>query len=191
MFRDAIALTRMFEGLRASDNVSYVLSKALTILRTNAAWDAFARQNGGDSLVSKETRHQCVLDVVPAPLRDFYVAGFARAAANDEQWIHDYECSSAETFRKFRMIVYPFNGTFVVTHALIVEHAHDREPREPGVTYEQEGVVTICAHCRRVRNRVVTDRWDWVPSYVLSPPRNLSHGLCVPCARYNYGDAAI
>ena len=179
------ALAETFSAIAASDNVSYILSKDLRILRTNSAWDRFALENGGEQILVSWRPGASILAAIPELLRPFFVERFGRACATGERWEHDYECSSPERYRQFRMIAFPFGESFVVTHALRAEHAHDRETREPSEVYVQRGIVTMCAHCRRVRARP-RERWDWVPMYVARPPARVSHGLCAPCAEYYY-----
>lgn len=186
--RDALQLTELFQALQATDNVTYILSDALQILRWNAAWETFARANDGEALLARWKRHTSLFDVVPDTLRDFYARGFRDAAARQRPWEHEYECSSPEVYRRYRMIAYPFGETFLVTHSLLVEEPHTRAAALPGASYERDGLITMCAHCRRVRSTHDVERWDWVPSYVRHAVGNISHGLCTACARYHYGD---
>lgn len=185
MNRDAFDLLDMFAELEQHDNVSYVLSKDLRILRTNAAWRRFALANGGESFLARWKHGSSLLDVIPDELKPFYRQSFARATEADERWDHDYECSSPELFRKYRMIVYPFGGSFVVTHALLVEGPH-RVAHDPGKHYETQGVIAMCSHCRRVRCTSELERWDFVPSYLAPGYTKVSHTLCPPCWRYYY-----
>lgn len=175
----------MFSALLDSDNVSYILSAELGILRTNAAWERFARANGGEQLLERWRRGSSLLEILPEALRAYYVAGFQRASELAEPWEHDYECSSPTVHRTFRMIAYPFGGSFVVTHALLATTPHPGEVLPPSASYEHEGIVVMCAHCRRVRHSIEPERWDWVPAYLSA--ENVSHGLCTPCYRYYYG----
>lgn len=184
-------LVETFTALAASDNVSYILSNDLFIQNTNSAWDQFAIENGGEQILATWGRGASLLAAIPEPLRPFFVDGFARACSTGERWEHDYECSSPERYRQFRMIVFPFAEGFVVTHALRAEHAHDRETRGPAEAYVHQGLITMCAHCRRVRTPPrARERWDWVPVYVARPQSRVSHGLCPPCAEYYYPDVA-
>lgn len=179
------SLVETFTAIAASANVSYILTAGLRIVRTNSAWDRFALENGGEQLLATWRRGTSLVDAIPEPLRPFYVEGFGRAASRGEPWEHDYECSSPERYRQFRMLAFPFGESFVVTHALRAEHAHDREVCGPSDEYVHRGLVTMCSHCRRVCARA-HERWDWVPTYVARPPTRVSHGLCPPCAHYYY-----
>ena len=180
-----VELVALFKTLAPSENVSYILSDDRRILRTNAAWDRFAAANGGEQFLATWRRGTSLIDVIPEPLKAFYVDGFSRACTSGERWEHDYECSSPDTYRLFRMIVYPFGESCVVTHSLRVERTHDRDEHAPSSEYVNDGVVVMCAHCRRVRGQG-PERWDWVPAYVARPVAFLSHGLCAACVEYYY-----
>ncbi|MDB4932944.1 MAG: hypothetical protein JWM10_5428 [Myxococcaceae bacterium] len=176
----------LMQTLEDSDNVAYVVTPEGVIGRTNPAWRRFASANGGGAMAGGAV----LAAVLPAVLRAYYVDGFARALATGEPWEHDYECSSAETFRRFRMVAYPFDGRgLVVVNSLRLERPHEREAH-PGDddAYTVDGVITMCSHCRRLRRATAPVRWDWVPAYVRSPPDNLSHGLCASCYEYYWGD---
>ena len=175
-----------FALLGHADNVSYVLDHELRVVATNEAWERFAKQNGGEQLLARWQPGAPLLAVIPDDLRTFYRDGFARAAQTADRWEHDYECSSPQLFRRYRMIAYPFDGSFVVTHAPLVERPHEQPAAAPSPVYERDGVIAVCAHCRRVRHTAERERWDWVPAYVAPPVDNLSHGLCPPCYRYYY-----
>lgn len=169
-----------FDAVADADNVSYLLSRELRIVRVNRAWTRFADANGG--LDPRWGRGAYLLDAIAPPLRGFYRDLHLETFDAAERREHDYECSSDEVFRRFHMIVLPVDATFLlVTHALTVERPHDREAHPADDTsYFVDGVLTMCAHCRRVRAADV-ERWDWVPSYVGHTPANVSHGLCRVC----------
>jgi hypothetical protein len=179
---------QMYWSLADSDNVTYVLSGDLRILITNGAWDRFAVANGGKEWLARTERRASVLDAVTSDLQQFFAAGFAHATRSGERWEHDYECSSPTEFRKYRMIAYPFSGSFLVTHALLVTKPHDDDARLPSDSYEQQGLISMCGHCRRVRRSAEPECWDWVPAYVGGAAQNISHGLCTACYGYYYVD---
>jgi hypothetical protein len=182
---NSIDLATLFRALAATDNVTYIVSPRRLLLRTTPAWERFARANGGHAVATFQPGTP-LLDVIPEAMRAFYADGFDNACATATCWEHDYECSSPELYRRFRMIAYPFGDFLVVTHSLLVEHPHEQEPHPAGDDYVVGGVIWMCAHCRRVRWRGQL-RWDWVPAYLAHPPANLSHGLCVACAAYHFG----
>lgn len=171
-----------FATLAPTANVTYVVSDDWRITETNEAWHTFARDNGCDRLHVGAS----LLDVIPPALLPFYQSGFARAAASGQRWEHDYECSSPQLFRRFRMLAYPFDDSFVVTHALLIETPHPWQMFQPGGTYECNGCIVMCAHCRRVRATSERERWDWVPDYLRVDQSRTTHGLCPGCYSYYY-----
>jgi len=186
---DALAVYRPLEG---SDDTTYVLSKDLRLVRTNAAWAAFARANGGEQMLDRWRKGASVLEAIPEVLRGFYRDGFLRALATSTPWMHEYECSSPDVYRLYRMIAYPVGGFLIVTNALQVAHPHAPPDAALDVgAYAQRGVVRMCANCRRVHRPGSNERWDWVPALVAHMPDNVSHGLCPPCAVFLYGDYAL
>ncbi len=185
-----VQLAALLRSLAESDDVAYAITAERTLLRTNPGWTRFALANGGAALLERWGRGANIDEAIPPPLRAFYGDAFARALGSGERWEHDYECSSPETYRQLRMVVYPVERRFmVVVHSLRVEKPIEREvclPSDPA--YAVGGVITMCSHCRRVRNAAGLRRWDWVPAYVETPPPNLSHGLCESCVAFYYGD---
>jgi PAS fold len=185
-------LAAFLEPLRESDDSVFVLSRDLRIVRTNAGYARFANDNGGAEALGRSRHGMNVLDAISPPLRAFYARVFAEALSSGERAELDYECSSPARFRRFRMVVYPIDGEFlVVVNSLVSETEHAETPYAPSdATYAVEGLVTMCGHCRRVRRPGAVRRWDWVPAYVATPGANISHGLCDACAAFYYGDLA-
>lgn len=187
MSGDPVSLIALFRTLADCDQTTFILTPERMLLRCNAAWDRFVLANRGDHLLAREVRGTFVLAAISPSLRAFYAAGFDHACRSGERWEQDYECSSDQVFRTFRMVAYPFGDWLLVTHVLVVEHAHDREAFAPGEAYERDGVIMMCSHCRLVRH-TTAPRWDWVPDLVANMPSNVSHGLCPSCTRYYYPD---
>lgn len=174
-----------------------VLMPDTTIAYVNAAWTQFARDNGGASLEACNwglgSRY---LDAVPAPLKPFYTDLLRNAPAAADALtptVHEYECSSAVRYRRYAMHVYPLRdgAGWQIVHSPTVVTPHDpvaRPTREPLLERYQatNGLVTQCAHCRRIRDAKMPDRWDWVPAWVDSPLANMSRGICLPCWRHYY-----
>lgn len=179
------------ELLRSADESSdsaYVLDRELRLVHTNDGWANFARANDGERLLERWPIGAPIMGAIPAPLMNFYASGFAQVTASGDRWEHEYECSSATVFRRFRMSVYPLARDHVlVYHSLIVErpHVEDGCPANDAL-YSERGFINQCAHCRRVRKPGAVDRWDWVPAYVSSHISNVSHGLCLRCETMYY-----
>ena len=184
------SVVKVLRALADSDDTAFAVSRELALVRTNAAWTRFARANGGEELLERFGRGSSIMSAVPAVLQPFYRSGYARVWATGERWEHDYECSSPERYRRFRMFVHQIDHAFlVVVNAAIVDDPHDREASSPEESrYATDGVITMCSNCRRVRNRSGEKRWDWVPAFVAHLPQNVSHGICDACAPLYYGE---
>ena len=182
-------LASVSEALEEESGSGCILSHELRIVKTNEGWRRFALANAGTETLRDWPLGAPVLDAISPVLRPFYDRAFQKALAEDRRWEHDYECSSAERFRRFRMVAWPIGGEFLaILHSLRFERPHDRleHPADLRV-YAVDGVVSMCSHCRRVRNPDEVGRWDWIPGWLRIPPEEISHGLCPGCATYYYG----
>lgn len=171
-------------SLDARNATIYALRPDLTIAYRNDAWDRFAVANGAPELVDWP-QDRPVLDVVAPQLADL-VAGALHQVQDDGRPVElDYECSSPDRYRTFRMRVLPLGARWLlVVHDPLVERAHDRTalPPEPTAYEVAPGMIAQCASCRCTRR--VDDRyaWDWVPAYLVRDAAQVSHGLCEACA---------
>lgn len=172
-------------GIATADDTAYLTTHDRKLLETNEGWTRFAQANGDGALLERCVPGFCVDDVVPEVLRSFFVTAYERALATGERFEHDYECSSADVFRRLRMIVYPVRGDrLLFVHSRIVERPHERDPASPPL-----GLIKMCAHCRRVRESDEHSPWIWVPEYLTTMPLRVSHGLCEPCFAHYYPEA--
>jgi hypothetical protein len=181
------------ENLEVDSSIIYMLSPDLRIIYCNRAWDHFAAENGGVRLSRTETLGASVLNVIPEPLRPFYVSGFALARQQSQPWEHDYECSSPDLYRLFHMRVLPLaNSYLMVENSLRIGHPHGAErpatPANSALHLGENGILTMCSHCRRTRRigAAAAPVWDWVPEYLANPPGRVSHGLCRNCRAFFY-----
>ncbi len=167
----------------------------------NPGWYEFAIANGGYPAIENQWDIGAnYLDAVTPPLRPFYRALLARApevGAAQHPLSHEYECSSADMFRKYNMQVYalPRQAGWLVVNSLVVEQPHDPEERPAHATSDAEyrdvaGIVHQCAHCRRVLHQGREPRWDWVPAWVTHPARDTSHDVCPVCYAFYYPQVA-
>jgi hypothetical protein len=184
--------SRIRDNLEKDPSVVYFLDRRLRITHCNPAWDRFAAENGGEHLTRQAMIGTSVLEVIPAPLKPFYGDGYDHVFSSLVPWEHTYECSSPTIYRSFRMGVYldPEEEGLVVVNSLTVEHPHgnDREPHpsSPAYASANEGIVTMCSHCRRTQRIDSKEVWDWVPAYVENRPQHTSHGLCPICTFMYY-----
>ncbi len=182
-------------------SVIYMLDPQVRIVYCNAFWDEFALANGGEKLLRKDTIGIVLLDVVPDVLRFFYRERFEQVQLTQKVWEHDYECSSPEQYRLFRMRVVCLGaGHLIVDNSLRVEQEHGvlRSVAFPwSHNYlNADGIVTMCMHCRRTKRvaelpetlaGLAETVWDWVPSFVHKPPKWVSAGICRMCYPLFFG----
>ncbi len=176
-----------------SPNVIYLLDADLRIRYCNPAWDHFALNNDGEAALAAKILHMPLFDAIPAVMQPFYREVFAACAEDGEPFAFDYECSSPSQFRRFRMEVMPSKAGrgFGIINALRVERPHGTTAVLPSEEHlGANGIIVMCAHCRKTRSAKEPARWDWVPAYVASKTAPISHGLCPPCGSYHY-DAVL
>jgi hypothetical protein len=177
--------------LEGSPDTCFVLSELLSITYCNAAWDRFARENGGGpEVLASSIIPRNLLDFVNADLKKYYADLFAQARALGRPVSHDYECSSASVFRLYRMQIYPLERGqgFFVTNSLRVERPHDRVALKPdnAIYIHSDGLIRMCANCRRTSRAADPAAWDWVPAYVGPLEKRVSHGVCPMCLEFYY-----
>lgn len=173
--------------LEVDPSIIYVLQKDSRIIYCNPAWDKFALENEGDTLVRANVLGWRVKDVLPQPLVKFYQDAFKQVLATGSSWGHDYECSAPGLYRLFRMQILRLAGAhLLVMNSLRVEGPHlaDVLGSEEDATYiDEHGILTLCCNCRRARrvDSAETEVWNWVPRFIAKPPDKVSHGLCKIC----------
>jgi hypothetical protein len=172
--------------------VIFSLDGNLNITYCNAAWDRFALANSGQHLCLPAPIGRCVLDYIGEPDREYFAKHYERAIRQSEPWERDYECSSANVYRKFRLRAVPLRKTagLFVMNSLIVEHPHRIAAAAPvHESYRRaDGFIVMCASCRRTRRSGRPERWDWVPAFVDECPPEATHGVCLLCRELYYPD---
>lgn len=184
------------EALRTAldqrEDVACVLDSQLRFVYCNPAWDRFALANQGEDARGERVLGTALLDTVAEPLRRFFQHAFEAVASSGKPFEFDYECSSSEKFRLFRMQILPLRpeGCFLVVHSLRVEEPHEGPAELPDEQRYRtpEGLVVMCAHCRRTRRVAEPAKWDWVPAHLNNRSFTVSHGLCEICYAYLYPD---
>lgn len=180
-------LTHLLEIQQSSADSSCLLDERRYIIWVNDAWLRFAKDNGGDE-ARCTPRERPILDVVIPGLRGFYDALYQRALEQQKPQELDYECSSADEYRRFRMRVIPLEELLLVTNHVVVAEPHVRDVRD---AYEDryrndDGFIVQCAWCRTVARAEDPLTWDWVPGFLREPPPNISHGMCAGCLATYY-----
>jgi hypothetical protein len=180
-----------FDVLEADAHSIFALSADLRFTYFNPAWFRFALANGGARLPTQFGLGSSFPAALPVVVRALYVTALERALETGEVWHHDYECSSADTYRLFHESAYPFRDRqgVLVINSLRAEHAisDDRAPHDPVhrlYCSPVTGLITQCCNCRRVQREAAPDQWDWVPAWVRDMPSNITSGLCRICHGY-------
>jgi hypothetical protein len=186
-----VQLTDEMLGL---DNVIYVFDETLTIVEVNDAYWRFAEENGAGPEFRTKFGEGCnLLSVIPARLQPFYTKLYDRALAGGIVE-HDYACHSPSRYRLFRLRLLPLDdGRVAAENSLRVDTAF---PNPLGVDEAaiaarytaDNGLITECMHCRRVKARTMRERWDRVPSLIGKRDNRISHGLCMVCYGVYYPD---
>ncbi|HEX6881059.1 MAG TPA: hypothetical protein VF135_11890, partial [Terriglobales bacterium] len=177
--------------LERSQDIACQLDADLSIVYCNPAWDEFALSNDGDAAVSALVCGRSIMDFVPEPLTGFYEAAFQSAKEGIVEF--EYECSSGDVFRRFKMQIFANRllGGYTQLNSLVVADPMDLHRHlERGHVYVGEnGLIRVCSHCRRSRRVHPLEFWDWVPAHLASFQDNITHGLCPVCRAYFYGAA--
>ena len=183
-----------FSAVEDGTSVIFCLNPDLIITYCNPAWDRFAVQNGGQALCRPYPIGRCILDSISGPDRDYFAKRFRETLNQSEPWERDYECSTADVYRKMRMRVLPMQAVraLIVINSLLVEHPHQIAATAPlEEAYRTEhGLIVMCANCRRTRRIDPNVQiWDWVPRFVQDMPLNITHGICASCREFYYPDS--
>lgn len=174
--------------LDAKASTICALDRELRIAWVNRAWHRFAATNGAAWDEAAWGAGTPLLSAVPEVLAPFYEAELRRVQETGVVFEHEYECSSPELERRFRMRVTRCeSGALLCIHSLVHEAPHAAGVGFDAATYVGEGgFVRMCSHCRRVRRAADAHAWDWVPAIVAKPPQLTTHGLCELCLAYYY-----
>ena len=175
------------EALNASGNVACLLDGGYRIQFCNQAWDRFAIANGGHRCLATALLGSSLFAAIPPVLTTYYLRAFDATAASRQPFEVDYECSSPELHRVFRLQIFPLARGFGMVHSLRVERPHNEPAVAPTAAHVGEGgFLVMCAHCRRTRRAAEPAVWDWVPEHLRQRTLAVSHGICPPCRQHFY-----
>jgi hypothetical protein len=180
------------EAVESCRHPCFGLTESLRICYCNAAWDKFALENGGGpAVLACGVIDKPFLQFLPRKLEPHFRKLFTTARALGRVQIQDYECSDTKLFRVYRMQIYPLHpgSGFVVINSLRVERPHTRAAVVPSdAKYrDKNGLIHMCGNCRRTSRVEDPAAWDWVPAYVRTSRRDVTHGICSFCREYYYG----
>ncbi|HEX8816387.1 MAG TPA: hypothetical protein VF753_12875 [Terriglobales bacterium] len=177
--------------LEESPDVSFVLDPQLCLVYRNQAWNNFASENCAPELATRAVIGTDLRKIIGHDLLPFYNAAFEQVERDRTAWECQYECSSPQLFRKFRMQIQslgPFG--YLVRNSLVVERPHaPSSVSEPGDYVSADSIISLCMHCRCSRRIVPPYRWDFVPAHLDRNLTNISHALCPVCLEYFYPKA--
>lgn len=183
-----------FNDLEKYPGTIYGIWANYTLAYLNQEWFCFAKENKGEPLISdKWGLGRSVLDCVSGEIRELYETKFNQCLDSKIVWSHEYECSTDTIYRIFHQMVYPLGNRegLLIVNSLVVERPHDLKHRLAKVTeqsnyLDDNGFISQCAYCRRVKNQLETGRWDWVVEWVKKCPENTSHTYCPTCFSHNF-----
>jgi hypothetical protein len=190
------------QPLDQGDDVIYGVWPDLTLAYSNARWAWFATENDGADVLKRWTLGASVRSAFGPDLDPFYTRAFGEVLATGAIWQHTYTCPSPRQMRWFNMRVLPLGQEgLLVCHSLVsAAEWPDRWGRGPSAALYRntDGMVTQCAHCRRVQvapAQPAQPTWpaqpDWhhVPAFIERAPPGTTHGLCPICFMYHFKSA--
>lgn len=177
------------EVLERSENVIAALLPDGTIAWVNGAWGRFAARNGAPDLPARFGVGASYWDGVSGELRDGFAAAARRCLETASVFSLDYECSSAEELRWFRMRMMPVGALGLwVEHAALRSVERGREgasPATPELYRRADGYLLQCSNCRKTA-RGGSGAWDVVLEWISRSPPRTTHGLCGACLQHYY-----
>lgn len=186
------------EALEAERWPAYFLDPDGRIVYVNHAWDRVACGAKGPLAVEVVGRRWTDY-ITGDELRSWYECVFARVIESGTGESHKCDCNTPERFRLFSSRFEPLRPRSpsepvgVLVLASMLEEAPIGEryrigPPDVRRYLSSEGLLVQCSGCRRVR--VTGDRphdWELVPEYLVTPRRDVSHGICRLCRDIYYG----
>jgi len=172
-------------------DVMFLLDDELRLVDCNPAWERFAVENGGLRLSRAGVCGRLILDFVPDVLRTFYLHKYWLAKRTADGTYFDYDCSTPDRIRLFRMTMLPLEDLLLITNR---QRLDEKCQARPPLTVEESshyisstGFVVMCANCRKTRHRESEMHWDWIPEMLSHDRLKVSHGLCPRCKTHLYG----
>jgi hypothetical protein len=98
------------DAMETSPDTIYIVDGDLRLRAYNTAWTTFARENDGQAVLASCRWGIPIDEAFPRDLKQYYLTAYRKAMAEHVLFEHDYECSSAGQFRRFRQTAYPLSG---------------------------------------------------------------------------------
>lgn len=187
--RPIVAARFRVEALEADLSSIVAIAPDGRIGWANDGWFGFARANGGLSAAIDVGANYFAS--IRGEVRLAFEAAVAASLASGEPFELDYECSSASVYRAYHLHMLPISGqALLLVHTPVEVRPQDRptEPPDEALYRDQFGMIAQCTNCRRVR--APADRsWHWVPAWVETVPRDVTHVLCPVCKGFYWPGA--
>jgi hypothetical protein len=147
----------------------------------NRAWFSFGRENGATTAtIDVGANYLAAICGEVRPVFEGWVAG---CLASGDPFELEYECSSATVYRSFHLRMLPLSGkALLLVHTLTEMRPCDRpsEPPDEARYRDEFGLIAECSNCRRIRDPVDSS-WHWIPAWVETTPRWVTHVICPIC----------
>ena len=130
-----------------------LLDEGLRIVCVNEPWKRFAESGGARADHPSWAVGASYLDAISSPLRAWYERALRGLLGSREAWHHDYDCSTPELERSFRLTAYPQTEPergLLLVHTCRVERPHPPRGRAgrgvPGRRWPRARVHALPAH---------------------------------------------
>ncbi len=158
----------------------------------NPAWFKFAKTNDGEpDISSRWGLGTSILDCVEGEIRDIYASWFEFCLQSRQSWSHDIECSTEKIYRLFRQVVHPLGQGegLLIVNAPRIESPDVIASRTAYLAdlrcYQgEDGFLHQCSNCRMMKNFLESERWDWVPDWIIRRPGKVKFTFCPACATH-------
>ena len=182
------------ESIQKSDDITCIVDSNMAIRAYNNAWMAFPKNNNASKVLAKFSIGSIITEAGVEPIKSYIQNGYYKALNENILFEFTYECSSDSVFRLFHQTAYPLLNAegLVISHHLAKERKHTEKEHEFNKQFfNQNGLITQCQNCRKIRDPENANRWLWVPSLVKSPIPKISHGICDRCLEHYYPDILL
>lgn len=179
-------------SLSRSENTIIGIDRDLKVNLLNDAYYQFALQNNGEDIKERFSLGSNILSAISGEQREYYKYLFRKLFDSNKHHSHDYECSSVEKYRLYKMFLYPSKDNVV----LLLEHTRIEEKpinqkeisSDPKDFIDKNNVMVQCGHCRKVRN-IHNKQWCWLKESFTY--KRISHTICNICFDTYYYDDNI
>jgi len=199
------AVATAIRNLAAEKSSACLLDSQGAFLFVNEAWDRHAAQNGGGpsclgaSLIGTRWLDHVRGDEVREGLADLLARALRDPGPRPRPLLQMGECNTPTTaaLLSTRLEAVLHGGEAVavrILHTVVrerpISEVYDVVHRPLDSYRADDGQVTQCSCCRRMRDPVEPDRWDLVPALLTQPLVEAKQVLCGYCAELHAGKPA-